>query len=32
MSTIKEAIAAYLLALREERDALPIEEDLSIAG
>ncbi|MGC9445358.1 MAG: type II toxin-antitoxin system HicB family antitoxin [Candidatus Methanospirareceae archaeon] len=30
MSNIKEAIAAHLLALQEERDAIPIEEDLVI--
>ncbi len=30
MSTIKEAIAAHLMALQEERDAIPIEEELVI--
>jgi len=30
MRNIKEAIAAHLLALQEERDAIPIEEELVI--
>ena len=30
MSNIKEAIAAHLLALQDERDAIPIEEELVI--